>query len=95
MYKQLRTLLIATVLVTLSGCGIFGASFDNNEYAGYARLHAQTTVAVGHCTDFDMLRSDIDRMSEQVEFLHVYTKHLTDNDESYNIQSFFVRTSKS
>ena len=84
-YKQIRILLIATVLVMLSGCGIFGAPFDNNEYAAYARLHAQTTIATEHCTNFDALRSDIDDMSEEVEFLHVYTKHLSYNDESYNI----------
>ena len=94
MYKQLRILLIVSVLVTIAGCGVFGAKFDNNEYAAYARLQSQTTIAQDHCGDFDELRLDINKMNEQVEFLHVYTKHLDSNAESYNIALILRRNVK-
>jgi len=78
--------LIAVIL--LSGCSMFGATFDNNEYASFARLQTQSHFAINSCTTPDKLRLHINSMVEEVEFLHIYTKHLSRNDETHKIVTF-------
>ena len=75
--------LIAVIL--LSGCSMFGATFDNNEYASFARLQTQSHFAINSCTTPDELRLHINSMVEEVEFLHIYTKHLPRNNETHKI----------
>jgi len=75
--------LIAVIL--LSGCTLFGATFDNNEYASFARLQTQSHFAINSCPTPSDLRLHIDDMVKEVEFLHIYTKHLPRNTETHNI----------
>ena len=82
---QLRTLFLTIALITISGCSVFGARFDNNEYASFTRLYVQADNAIQYCADPDALRVKIDIISQEAEFLYLYTKHLPKNNETHAI----------
>lgn len=82
---QLRTLILTIALITISGCSVFGAKFDNNEYASFTRLFVQADNAIQYCDDPDALRVKIDIIAQETEFLYLYTKHLPKNNETHTI----------
>jgi len=86
----MRILLITTVLIALSGCSLFGAHFDNNEYASLARLHLEADTALQSCAEPDTFADDLDGLKHEAKFLYTYSKHLPDNEQSVTIAKILL-----
>jgi len=81
----MKFLLVIATAIAISGCSIFGARFDSNEYASFVHLHTEAAVAIDNCNNPDALRANIDSMVEEITFLYTYTKHLPNNSNTFNI----------
>jgi len=79
------TLLFSVIL--LSGCGIFTASFDNNEYQSFARMESQMRIAERDCNDANTVRTHLKEITKEVEFLITYTKYIPDNEGTHKISN--------
>jgi hypothetical protein len=84
-YDIMRNFIIITAFVLLSGCSLFGAKFDNNEYASFIRLETQTLATINKCDTPDDVRASLNSMVNEVGFLYTYTKHLPKNEETHQI----------
>ena len=81
----MKNILLITAIILISGCSLFGARFDNNEYESFVRLHTEITFAAENCNNPDVLRTNIYDIVKEVEFLYTYTKHLPNNNNTFNI----------
>lgn len=81
----MKILIVVTMTVALSGCGIFGARYDTNEYSTFVQLHTLAKDAQKSCGNPDELRPKISALVTRADFLHTYTRYLPDNEETFEI----------
>jgi hypothetical protein len=70
---------------------LFGAQFDNNEYASLARLHLEADTALQSCDDPLTFANDLDGLKYEAKFLYTYSKHLPDNVQSVTIAKILLQ----
>lgn len=81
----MKFLLVLATAVILSGCSIFGARYDNNEYASFVHLRIIAASAMEYCGDPETLSYHIKKLDNRAEFLYHYTKHLPKNNDTFDI----------
>jgi hypothetical protein len=91
---MIKSLAIATLTLSLSGCALFDAYFmagyDNQEYVLINKIRTQAQVAVKHCDNPQSIKSEVQQIvNTAIEFKN-FTQYIPRNPEAYKMAGQMV-----
>jgi hypothetical protein len=81
----MKTLIIASLVLLLSGCSLLPQQYDNNEYELLARLETSAVLLNQKCDDEQAIKRLIPTLEYDALLLHTYTFYTPRNVDVYQI----------
>lgn len=83
--KKFLTITMVAAVIFISGCSLTPSRYDTNEYASLVRVEVMAREGKEICSDSNAVRSHLDKMKRESEFLFTFTRYLPNNSLTHQI----------
>jgi hypothetical protein len=96
--SPLKTIIISSIALTLSGCALidayFQAKYDNIEYALVNKMRTISEVGVEKCKDHEVSKENFENLYFIAVELNNYAQYTPRNESAYKITNNLLELSK-